>query len=131
MARSPSITRQKVWFTTGEETWNELDKVFTYTKPVMKKMAVSARAGAPEEIAIGFIPSYDRYITNFERDFQPKEGWFVYVDVVPKLDRRGELVKDDDGNYMTHPDYVIKKILDTQKGVVARYGISKRELSDE
>ena len=49
----------------------------------------------------------------------------VFVDVVPLMDKNGELITDEDGIPLTAPDYTVCRILDTQKGKVARYGIKK------
>lgn len=90
----------------------------------MKRFTVSATAGTPEEISAGIVPTYDRYITSFDSDFKPEEGMTVWVDNIPQLDDSGNLVMKDDGvTPVTPPDYTLKKIIDSQKSKVARYGI--------
>lgn len=50
----------------------------------------------------------------------------VFVDVEPELDETGNLVMEEDGyTPVTPPDYRLVEILDTKKGSVAKYGISK------
>ena len=51
--------------------------------------------------------------------FQPKEADVFWVDKIPELDVDGNLIPT------VLPDYRLTKILDTSKGNVARYGISK------
>ena len=124
--RSPSRLKQKVWFSKIEEVIEGIDTVQKYSKPIMKRFTISATAGTPEEISAGIVPTYDRYITSYDRDFKPEEGMAVWVDKVPQLDDSGNLVMSEDGKTpVTPPDYVLKKILGTHKGKVFRYGISK------
>lgn len=118
--------KQRVWFSKITEDSSNIDPMITYSKPIMKRFTVSATAGLPEEIAAGIVPTYDRYITSYDRDFKPEEGMAVWVDKVPQLDDSGNLVMAEDGiTPVTPPDYTLKKIIDTAKGSVARYGIKK------
>lgn len=129
--RSPSRLKQKIWFSKIEEVIEGIDTVQRYSKPIMKRFTVSATAGTPEEISAGIVPTYDRYITSFDSDFNPEEGMAVWVDKVPQLDDSGNLVMEEDGiTPVTPPDYVLKKIIGTQRGKVFRYGISKIGGSD-
>lgn len=124
--RSPSSLKQKVWFSKIEEVVEGIDTIQKYSKPIMKRFSVSATAGTPEEISAGIVPTYNRYITSYDRNFKPEEGMAVWVDTVPQLDDSGSLVMAGDGiTPVTPPDYTLKKILGTQKGKVFRYGISK------
>lgn len=124
--RSSSRLKQTVWISKIEEVIEEIDTVQKYSKPIMKRFTVSATAGTPEEISAGIVPTYDRYITSFDRGFKPEEGMSVWVDNVPQLDDFGNLLMSDDGiTPITPPDYTLKKILATQRGKVFRYGISK------
>lgn len=126
--RSPSRLKQKVWFSKIEEVIEGIDTVQRYGKPIMKLFTVSATSGTPEETASGIVPTYDRYITSYDRSFCDiaEEGMAVWVDNVPQLDDFGNLVMADDSiTPVTPPDYTLKKIIDSQKSKVARYGISK------
>lgn len=124
--RSPSRLKQKVWFSKVEESVEGIDTVQKCSKPIMKHFTVSSTAGTPFEIAAGIVPNYDRYITSYDRDFKPEEGMAVWVDKIPQLDDSGNLVMAENGiTPVTPPDYTLKKILDSQKSKVARYGISK------
>lgn len=125
--RSPSRLKQKVWFSKIEEVVKGIDTVQKYSKPIMKRFSVSATAGLPEEIAAGIVPTYDRYITSYDRKFCKiaEEGMAVFVDNIPKIDDSGNLVLDEEGVPVTPPDYTLKKIIDTARGSVARYGIKK------
>lgn len=124
--RSPSRLKQKVWFSKIEEVIEGIDTVQRYGKPIMKRFTVSATAGTPEEISAGIVPTYDRYITSYDREFKPEEGMSVWVDKIPQIDDSGNLVMSEDGiTPVAPPDYTLKKILSTQRGKVFRYGISK------
>lgn len=124
--RSLEREKQKIWFCKITEDTNSIDNVTIYGKPEMHKLTVSTTSGTPQEIAAGIVPEYDRYITSYDREFNPEEGTMIFVDVSPKLDIYGNLALEDDGiTPVTSPDYVLKKVLDTKNGQVARYGISK------
>lgn len=116
--------KQSVYWSKVTETLDGINTVPTYQKPEIYKFSVSATAGTPEEMSAGIVPDYDRYITSFDRDFKPEEGDVFWVDTVPKLDDDGNLILSDEIPVVM-PDYRLKKILDTQRGNIARYGISK------
>lgn len=117
--------KQKVYWSRVSEKMDGLDRIKAYTKPVLYRFSVSATAGTPEEIAAGVVPDYDRYITSFNRDFQPQEADLFWIDKTPQISDDGSLVLNEDGEPTVLPDYTLKRILDTQKGNIARYGISK------
>ncbi|PWY58368.1 hypothetical protein DMI82_16350 [Blautia sp. BCRC 81119] len=117
--------KQSVWISTVKEKNNGMDKLLVYSNPQKKNISVSATAGTPEELSAGIVPDYDRYITVFDRTFQPKEGNVLWIDVVPEVGEDGSLILNEDNSPTVLPDYRLKRTLDTQKGQVARYGISK------
>lgn len=117
--------KQKVYWSRVSEKMDGLDRIKAYTKPVLYRFSVSATAGTPEEIAAGVVPDYDRYITSFNRDFEPQEADLFWIDRTPQISDDGSLVLNEDGDPTVLPDYTLKRILDTQKGNIARYGISK------
>lgn len=124
--RSPSRLKQKVWFSKVREIQVGIDTINQYSKLIEKKFTISPNSGTPEELAAGIVPTYDRYITSYDRDFKPEEGMAVWVDKIPQIDDSGNLVMADDSiTPVTPPDYTLKKIIDTAKGSVARYGIKK------
>lgn len=124
--RNPVRDRQKVWFSRVTEKKDGIDTIQEYSKPIMKRFTVSATSGTPEEISAGIVPNYDRYITSYDRTFNPQEGDLVFVDIEPAIDRNGNLeIGADRHTPKTPPDYRIAKILDTKRGSVARYGIVK------
>lgn len=116
--------KQSVYHSKIIEELDGIDTVTKYSKPKLYKFSVSATAGTPEELSAGIVPTYDRYITSFDRTFRPEEGDVFWIDAIPELDENGELATEDDVPTVM-PDYRLKKILDTAKGKVARYGISK------
>lgn len=124
------LTRQKqtMYYATLTEEHHGIDTVPKYSPVSAIKLSVSATAGTPEELAAGIAPDYDRYITSLDRGFceVAEEGMVLWVDRAPELDGDNNLIVSDDGvPPTTPPDYVLKKILDTAKGNVARYGIKK------
>lgn len=126
--RSLSRLKQFVWFSKVREIQVGIDTINQYSKLIEKKFTISPNSGTPEEIAAGIVPTYDRYITSYDRSFCDiaEEGMAVWVDKVPQLDDSGNLVMKDDGvTPVTPPDYTLKKIIDTARGSVARYGIKK------
>lgn len=118
--------KQKVYWSRITEKTKELDRIKVYEKPVLYSFSVSSTAGTPEEIAAGIVPDYDRYITSFNRNFHPQEADIFWIDRIPQISENGNLILDENGEPTVLPDYTLKKILDTQKGNIARYGISKR-----
>lgn len=124
--RSRTRTKQDIWICTVKEEKDGIDNVKKYSAPIKYRFSVSATSGLPLNSAAGITLSYDRYITVYDRDIKFKEGTMVFVDVIPETDAEGNLVIGNDGiTPITSPDYMIKTVLDTQKGTVARYGIKK------
>lgn len=124
--RSLSRMKQNIWHARMEETQDGIDTVLSYSKPEKLKLPVSATAGTPEEMSAGIVPTYDRYITSYDRSLDFKETDVFLIDVVPEVDDNGNLVMQEDGvTPVTPPDYTLKKLLVTQKGKVFRFGISK------
>lgn len=115
--------KQSVYWSRASEELDGIDTVPKYQKPELHFLSVSATAGTPEELSAGYMPDYDRYITNFDRAFQPQTADVFWIDSKPELDEVGNLILDEDGVPAIPPDYRLKKILDTQKGNVARYGL--------
>lgn len=126
--RSLSRLKQFVWFSKVREIQVGIDTINQYSKLIEKKFTISPNSGTPEEISAGIVPTYDRYITSYDRSFCDiaEEGMAVWVDKIPKIDDLGSLVMAEDGiTPVTPPDYTLKKILAAQKGKVFRYGIAK------
>lgn len=115
--------KQSVYWSRVTEELDGIDTVPKYQNPELHFLSVSATAGTPEELSAGIMPDYDRYITNFDRVFQPQTADVFWIDSKPELDNSGELVLDEDGVPTAPPDYRLKKVLDTQKGNIARYGL--------
>lgn len=135
--RSRSRDKQKVWFSRVAEVIEGIDTVQKYTQPFMKMLSVSATSGTPEELAAGIVPDYDRYITRHKikacacQNLDVKEGDVCWVDTIPEIDANGNLVMQEDGITPTKPpDYVIKRILQSQKQSVVRIGVVKLKGSE-
>ena len=111
--------KQTVYWSRVTEELDGIDTIKTYQKPELHHLSVSATAGTPEELSAGYIPDYDRYITNFDRNFKPQTADVFWIDCKPELTGAGELILGEDGEPTVPPDYRLKKILDTQKGNVA------------
>lgn len=118
--------RQDVWYATVTTEQDGISSITKYSTPIKKRQSISSTSGTPMEISAGIVPTYDRYITNFEKSFNPDEGTMVWVDVVPELDENGELKMEEDGiTPVTPPDYRLEKKLATLRGNIDRYGIKK------
>lgn len=116
---------QELWFSVKTMGFTGIDETSVYSTPEMHKFSVSATGSTPEEYSAGIVPDYDRYITSFDRNFDPIEGMQVWVDVTPELDDYGELALTDDGEPTVYPDYTLRRKVDTKMGTVARYLIKK------
>ena len=116
---------QELWFSVKAMGFTGIDETSTYSKPEMHKFTVSATGSTPEDYAAGIVPDYDRYITSFDRKFQPIEGMQVWVDVTPEFDENGYIKLTEDGEPTVPPDYTLKRKVDTKMGNVARYLIKK------
>ena len=128
--RSPSRLRQKIWSSVLREVEDGIDIIEKYDRPKEHHLAVSATSGTVEEIAAGIVPAYDRYIVCYDRrgkGFRGEavEGMGLWIDRIPELDENGELVLKKNKSPVTPPDYTLDKIMDSQKSIVARYGIVK------
>ena len=115
--------KQTVYWSRVTEELDGIDTIPRYQKPELHFLSVSATAGTPEELSAGIMPDYDRYITNFDRSFNPQIADVFWIDCKPELTEAGELILDEDGVPTVPPDYRLKKVLDTQKGNIARYGL--------
>ena len=127
--RSAQRRKQDVWFVTREKDDSEFVPKYTYGKPEVHRFSVSSTSGMPAEMNFGILPTYDRYMISYDRKFHPVEGMYLYVDKTPELDANGYLELGTDGNPTVKPDYILDRIYDTKKGILARYGI--RKVSDK
>ena len=116
---------QEIWFSVKSMAYRGIDEVSVYSKPEMHKFSVSPTGSTPESYAVGIVPDYDRYITSFDRSFDPIEGMQAWIDVTPDLDIYGDLILDDDGNPTVLPDYTLVRKVDTKMGNAARYLVKK------
>ena len=116
---------QELWFSVKKMGFTGIDETSTFSKPQKYRFTVSATGSTPEDYAAGIVPDYDRYITSFDRTFNPIEGTQVWVDVTPELDENGYIKLTDDGEPTVPPDYTLKRRVDTKMGNVARYLIKK------
>ena len=116
---------QEIWFSVKSMGFTGIDEASTFSKPEMHRFTVSATGSTPEDYAAGIVPDYDRYITSFDRSFQPIEGMQCWVDVTPELNNDGTLKMTNDGEPTVQPDYTLKRKVDTKMGTVARYLIKK------
>ncbi len=124
--RSASRERQKVWFSRKTEKQDGIDTIEVYDKPVVKLLAVSVGTGFPTEIAAGIVPDYDRTVVSYDKSFQPLEGDVLWVDREPELDEEGNLkLEDDEVTPTVPPDYIIKRIEQSQKSLTVKYRIVK------
>ena len=116
---------QEIWFSVKSMAYTGIDETSIYSNPEMHRFTVSATGSTPEDYAVGIVPDYDRYITSFDRSFQPIEGMQCWVDVTPELNDDGSLKMTEDGEPTVPPDYTLRRKVDTKMGTVARYLIKK------
>lgn len=117
--------KQDIWVTEETRDDSTIEGTSTYSKPERHRFSVSSTSGTPNELAVGIVAEYSRYIVSYDRSFKAKEGMLLFVDIEPELDEYGELVLDENGEPNTKPDYVLTHVMDTKKGTLARYGIKK------
>lgn len=128
--RSRKRQQQDIYFSSIHERLDGIDTIQEWDKPIKTQCTVSVSSGTPEEISAGIVPDYDRYLTYHRNRYKPSlnlvEGMSVWVDVTPELNENGELVMSEDEVTPTvPPDYKLKKILSTKRGIVDRFGITK------
>ena len=126
--RSRGRDRQKIYFVTVTEKKVGIDTIQEYSKPIMRKLTVSAGTGAPTQISAGLVVDYDREITSYDKSLRSEveEGSVCWVDVVPEIAEGGSLVMSDDEVTPTvPPDYRVDKIFSTSRGRVDVFGIKK------
>lgn len=123
--RNSTRRKQDVWFVNRTKDDSNIDPAYTYDKPIKKRFSVSSTSGTPAEMNFGILPNYDRYMVSYDRKFQPVEGMYLYIDKTPELDENGMLVLNESNEPTVKPDYILDRIYDTKKGILARYGIKK------
>ena len=126
--RSPVNQRQPVYFSTITENKVGIDTIQEYSKPIMRKLTVSAGTGAPTQISAGLVVDYDREITSYDKSLRSEvtEGSVCWVDVIPEIFDDGSLVMSDDEVTPTvPPDYRVDKIFSTARGRVDVLGIKR------
>lgn len=124
--RNATRRKQDIWFVERQRDDSGIEPSYVYSTPVKKRFSVSSTSGYPTNMNFGLLPTYDRYIISYDRDFNPPEGTYLYVDRTPELDENGALVLDVETQEPTvKPDYILQRIAYTLKGVVTRYGINK------
>lgn len=123
--RSATRRKQDIWFVSRERDDSGIEPVYIYSKPILKRLSVSPTSGTPAEMNFGLLPTYDRYVISYDRNFKPEEGTYLYVDKTPELDADGNLVLNESGEPSVKPDYILKRIAYTLRGVTSRYGINK------
>lgn len=128
-----SLTRRKqdVWFVVRTKDDSSIEPVYVYGRPERHRFSVSSTSGSPAEFNFGILPTYDRYMISYDRQFKPEEGMYLYVDKTPEIDSEGMLVLNEDNEPTVKPDYILDRIYDTRKGILARYGIRKVSDRDE
>ena len=124
--RSQRRQRQWVWFAKPTMQRVGLDNVMVYSEFEKHFVTVSPTTGYPLLLSSGFIPTYDRYITSFEKTWKPTEGTVAWVDIEPEVDVNGNVVIDSKTkNPTVLPDHIIDKLMWTKKAKMDRYGLKK------
>lgn len=123
--RNATRRKQDIWFVNRTKDDSNIDPAYTYDKPELHRFSVSSTSGSPAEMNFGILPTYDRYMISYDRNFKPVEGMYLYIDKTPELDDNGMLVLNESNEPTVKPDYILDRIYDTKKGELARYGIKK------
>ena len=123
--RNATRRKQDIWFVSRERDDSSIDPSYVYGKPVKKRFSVSSTSGTPIEMNFGILPAYNKYIISYDRKFNPTEGTYLYVDRSPEINADGTLKLLESGEPTVKPDYMLTRIMYTQKGFVTRYGIDK------
>lgn len=121
--RSRLKDRQRVWICRAEERLDGIDTIQGLTKPVEIWATVSHTIDYPDRTQAGIILDYDRYVVLYDMRIEVKEGYLLFVDREPEFDELGELLNE--------PDYKVRRVIATQKGIVKRLGIRHVEGLDE
>ena len=129
--RSLTRRKQNIWFVIRTKDDSHIEPTYSYSKPECHRFSVSSTSGYPTDSYFGILPNYERYIISYNRRFRPQEGMYLYVDKTPEIDTNGYIVLNENGEPTVKPDYYLDKIYDTQKGILARYGIRKVSDKDE
>lgn len=132
--RSLERDKQWIWYctVTGQTDLKDEngdltgEKYYQLSKPTKYKIGVSATVGNPQSTPAGVSLDYTREMSTCDRKLALQEMDVLFIDIVPQLDVDGFLAVGTDGRYVTEPDYYVKKVMDTQRGSNARYGISKK-----
>ena len=123
--RNATRRKQDIWFVNRTKDDSNIDPAYTYDQPEKHRFSVSSTSGSPAEMNFGILPTYDRYMISYDRNFKPVEGMYLYIDKTPELDDDGMLVLNESNEPTVKPDYILDRIYDTKKGELARYGIKK------
>lgn len=110
--------RQKIWVTEITETLDGIDTVQGYSEPVLRREVVTETGNDPLNLPAGIDEVYDRFIITYDKRFTYREGMQIFIDVVPELDFGGSLTENS-----PRPDYIVKRIISTQKGLATRIGL--------
>lgn len=129
--RSLQRRKQDVWATTATLDDSTVEGSISYSNPVHFMASVSNTSGTPNELPVGIVAEYSRYLVSYDRDLELEEGTNLFIDRTPQLNQDGSLTVDENGVPLVSPDYVVSHIMDTMKGTIARYGIRKIAGEDE
>lgn len=81
-----------------------------YHTPKKAAANVSAAKGEISTRQFGDSEDYDRVIALEDPNTPIDENAVLWIDSVPELDRKGNLVADESGSLITPWDYVVKKV---------------------
>lgn len=97
------------------------------SKPTKYRLGVGPSIGDATFTPYGANLQYNREISTRKKSIVINEGDLLFVDVIPLLDEDGSLkLNEDNSDYVTPPDYLVKSKLYSQKEKYVRYGLEKR-----
>lgn len=97
------------------------------SNPIKYRLGVSSDVGNIEFSPIGTDLQYSREICTSKKQLNINEGDLLFIDLEPTLNADGSLtLNDDETDYVTSPDYIVKAKLSTKKSKYVRFGLEKR-----
>lgn len=120
------INKQTFWYAQFDHRTQDTDEYGTvvgtpynvYKPPRQYRANISPAKGETSVEAFGNDDSYDRTVVLDADSPDIDEYSVLWIDSTPKLDDKGELATDDDGNVLTPYNYIVKKVAKSLNNVL-------------
>lgn len=117
MGRTANRNKQSFWYALYDATVENYDEYGNqigthpgYSNPVKAYANISPARGDVAARQFGDDDQYDKEVLVEDRDTPINEYAVLWIDSVPELDDDGALVVDDNGQFVTPWDYIVKKV---------------------